>query len=157
MEDLASLFDAEADAVYRYARLVTGSPHDADDIVQATFLRAAASWHAFAGKASRKTWLWSIVRHVLGDWQRRTARQRRRGHTLVSPAPPVGDVVFPFESLVAGLPLRERQVVVLRVIEDLSTEQTAERLHISQGSVRVALHRALRRLRTEFEGKEEVR
>lgn len=58
-----------------------------------------------------------------------------------------GDLV----RLVWELPKRQRQVVGLRVLADLSVADTAETLGMAEGTVKATLHRALRRLRDALE------
>ncbi len=59
--------------------------------------------------------------------------------------------------LVWELPLRQRQVVALRILADLSTADTAQALGIAEGTVKAMLHRALRRLRATLETTREDR
>ena len=82
---------------------------------------------------------------------------KRRGRTL--PARPIEPPSIPeideMWSLVSGLPARQRAVLVLRFWEDLTQDQIADVLDIPVGTVKSALHRALRALKSELEAKEE--
>ena len=51
--------------------------------------------------------------------------------------------------LVAGLPERQREVVMLRIFEDLSVRETAGAMGISEGTVKALLHKAKERLEKE--------
>ena len=152
LDVITDLFEAQADALYRYALYVTGQGHEAEDIVQSVFLRAVRSWPSFAGRSSPETWLWSIARHTLEDWARKRAREHRHREASVPAhaASRTDPEPTEWERLLEGLPLRERQVVILRIVEDLSSADTAGRLGMSEGHVRVTLHKAMARLRDRF-------
>jgi RNA polymerase sigma-70 factor (ECF subfamily) len=53
---------------------------------------------------------------------------------------------------VMDLPEREREVVLLRLVEGLSTRETALRLRCAEGTVKATLHHATRKLRTQLKG-----
>jgi len=143
------LFGAEADRIYRYARFVLGSRDEAKDVVQSTFLKAVRSWPSFRAECSPETWLWTIVRSVMRDRLRSLARQRRGERLAASPVPTeqATSVSTEWQTLILGLPVRERQVVVLSVVSDLPAAEVATRLDLSPTNVRVIRHRALERLR----------
>lgn len=101
-------------------------------------------------------WLRAIARHKTLDAARRLGRMRRRADPrpvedmadlLPAPAAAVAQADAHAQSLVAGLPARERGVVAALGIEGLSVAAAARRLSISEGAVRVAFHRGLSRLR----------
>lgn len=156
LDVITDLFEAQSDALYRYARHVTGSGHEAEDIVQSVFLRAVRAWPSFAGRSSPETWLWSIARHALKDWARKRARDDRHREASLAADAASGTDPEPteWERLLQGLPLRERHVVILRIVEDLSTSDAARRLGMSEGHVRVVLNKAMARLRDRFRQRE---
>jgi RNA polymerase sigma factor (sigma-70 family) len=82
---------------------------------------------------------------------------KRRGRTV--PARPIEPPSIPeideMWSIVATLPARQRAVLVLRFWEDLTQDQIADVLDIPLGTVKSALHRALRALKVELEAQEE--
>ncbi len=53
-------------------------------------------------------------------------------------------------AMLADLPERQREAVVLRFFEDLSTEQTAAVMNCAEGTVKATLHQALRKLREKL-------
>jgi RNA polymerase sigma-70 factor (ECF subfamily) len=137
-------------------------------VMQETFLQAYQRLDTFRGEAKVTTWLYAI-----GINQARSAlRKRRRTDTLeeqdierLQPAFERGMYAQPVaawnpqqqaerserQALVRAaidrLPPDYRTVVILRDLEELSTAETAQILEISEGAVRVRLHRARQALR----------
>jgi len=61
---------SHGDYLYRHALARTGRPEVAEDLVQETFLAAWKSAESFAGRASERTWLLSILRNKIADYYR---------------------------------------------------------------------------------------
>jgi RNA polymerase sigma-70 factor (ECF subfamily) len=61
------------------------------------------------------------------------------------------------EQLLAILPEKQREIVILRIVVGMSAEETAEAVGSTAGAVRVAQHRALTRLKAELDGRGEGR
>lgn len=137
------LFEDYADDVYQYVRFTLGNAADAEDVVQEVFLEVVRGWLRFGGRSSEKTWLWSIARHRLVDSMRRNTRGELLSEGL--PASTVSDVAtrVDLERCLQRLSLAQRQVFVLRIIQDRPTAETARLLGWSGVRVRVTLHRAL--------------
>src|SRR6267143_481288 len=75
--DKRASFEREAlvhlDSLYRVALRLTGSPSDADDLVQVTMLKAYRAWHQFERGTNAKGWLLTILRHAfINEYRRRT-------------------------------------------------------------------------------------
>lgn len=152
-------------------RLVLNSD-DADDAVQEAFLRAFRSAHAFEGRCSLSTWLHRIVVNAsLGILRRRARRpacpiddllpdfDTSGHHALPVPAwsePPIVHVarvetLAQVRKCIDQLPEEYRTVLLLRDIEGMDTEATAQALETTQGAVKTRLHRARQALRTLLE------
>jgi RNA polymerase sigma factor (sigma-70 family) len=154
------------DAAYRLARWLTARNQDAEDLVQEASLRAFRYLYTFAGGNSR-AWFLKIVRNTCYQWRGRAAAAVTDpfDERLHSPVQPTGDP----EALLAraegtalvqralnGLPLRFRELLVMRELEGLSYRELAEIGGIPVGTVmsrlsraRQALHRALIALQEE--------
>jgi RNA polymerase sigma factor (sigma-70 family) len=145
------------DAAYRFARWLTRSPDDAEDVVQDAFLRAYRGFDTLRG-SDIKGWLLTIVRicHFTS-----LKRQQRRslvplpedgddpdGCALISEiADPEGAVIQSdcertLEMLVAALPDDYREVLILREIEDMDYRQIASVINAPIGTVMSRLSRA---------------
>ena len=146
------------DAAYNLARWLTRDDHDAEDLVQAAYLRALKSFDGFHGANSR-AWLLTIVRNACYTWLQ---QKRARGPAVAFDEGIHGagsDAADPEKSLlsedqrrsvqraVEALPLDLREVVVLRELEGLSYKEIATIAEIPLGTVMSRLSRARERLR----------
>ncbi|MCL6442200.1 MAG: RNA polymerase sigma factor [Alicyclobacillus sp.] len=145
------LFDAYADAVYRYARYILRDSTEAEDAVQDIFIKVLRSWDQFQGRADPKTWLWTITRHHLYD---RLRKRKADGLLFMQLSNAIEEMVqvsqphdLEIEELLLGLKLSYRQVLVLRYLEGMATEEIAAALGWSHAKVRTTLHRAIKELR----------
>jgi RNA polymerase sigma-70 factor (sigma-E family) len=150
--------NARSTALLRTAYLLTGDRGHAEDLLQTALLRAARRWST-AGRAPD-----AYVRRILVNLshdRRRTLFRRPRE----APLPPDPDLVRGTDPgldrvaergemvrALAALPIRQRQVLVLRYFEDLSVEQTAQLLGCTTGTVKSYTSRALSRLRELLAG-----
>jgi RNA polymerase sigma-70 factor, ECF subfamily len=153
--------------LYRIARSVLQDDHEAEDVVQETYVRAFTRLVDFRGDASLSTWL---TRIALNEALQRRRRRRRTVHLDVIDAAPHCAVQIDRSPMVApdqdperttaqhqlrrfleraidDLPEAFRTVFVMRDIEEASTEETASVLGIRQQTVKTRLHRARRMLR----------
>ncbi len=154
-EALATLFDQYGDEIFRHVRFMVGSTPDAEDLVQDIFLRALRAWPRFQRRSSPRTWLWAITRNVLKEYRRQ--RDREVARTLrLEPERAAGERdpsdQFVWDDALAALSDSQRQVFVLRVVEDQSSREAAALLGWPEVRVRVTLYRALRRLEVWWNG-----
>ena len=143
---------ARRPALMRTAYLLTGDPHDAEDLVQTSLVKVVPVWGRVAGDPE------AYVRRVLvttnvSRWRR---RRWREVHTdavpeRVAAAPPT-DEGLALRDAMAKLPPRQRAVVVLRYYEDLTERQTADVLGVAVGTVKSQARDALARLRQLLPG-----
>lgn len=147
------LYDSYADELYRYARFTLRDTYMAEDVVQEVFIRAIRSWDSFRGDASARTWLWHIARNYMRDVLRR--KQVRNRHSVSDPVE-LYDVGAPFTTLIeleeelAELTDDQRQVFILRCIQDLSVTDTAAILEWTESKVKTTLSRAMKQLRSQL-------
>lgn len=136
--------------LYRLACSVVGE-RDAEDVVQEAYLRAFRALADFEGRSSLATWMSRITLHEALRVRRKNAKLRiesEDGDAWPSEASGPLDRVEQDEEhtrvvdALSALPLRQRTVLMLRLIEDLSTRDTATILGISEPNVKVLLHRA---------------
>jgi RNA polymerase sigma-70 factor (sigma-E family) len=136
----------------RVALLLSGDRNHAEDLVQTAFERTYRSW-----ERARRTDPRAYARKVLVNLRIDRWRGARR-EVVTSPdtlpertTPSHADTVDGRNEVVqalAGLPLAQRRVVVLRHLLDLTESETARELAISVGTVKSQNARALARLRT---------
>ncbi|WP_460391869.1 SigE family RNA polymerase sigma factor [Actinophytocola sediminis] len=140
-------------ALLRTALLLTGDRGHAEDLLQTTLLRTLRRWSKAraAPEAYARQVLVNLSKDRIRARSRRPAEAAMPTEVDILPAVDAGydrvaDRRVVLDAL-AELPLRQRQVVVLRFVEDLSVEQTAELLSCSTGTVKSYTSRALTRLR----------
>ncbi len=74
-KQISKWFDLYSDAIYQYF-LYRIASRDVEDLVQEVYIRAIKSYESFNGKASPKTWLYSIARHIAIDEIRKKQRNK---------------------------------------------------------------------------------
>jgi RNA polymerase sigma-70 factor, ECF subfamily len=158
--------------LYRAAWSVLRDRAEAEEAVQDAYLKAFAAMVGFAGASSLSTWLTRIVINEALE-RKRTAERRRRilreqsavdiddyreklmagSETSQSPEAQTmrTQIAKLLERAIANLPEPLRPVFVLREIEGLSVEETAEALQIPTGTVKSRLLRSRRRLQRELD------
>lgn len=165
-EAICHVITANNQRLFRAAWSILKTRQDAEEAVQAAYLSAFASIGAFEGRSALSTWLTRIVvNEALG---RRRAEQRRRRHFEQEGVAVLdqyrealmrgSDAERPdvavareqirklLEEAVAELPETFRTVFVLREIEGMSSEDTAEVLGVPVATVKTRLFRGRRRL-----------
>lgn len=142
---------------------MTGSPWDADDLAQETFLRAGPASSRFAGRSGEYTWLYAILLNGYRRWRRKRQWKQRLGVVWLrcgksafgEPADRQAGVREWRESLwrhVAELPPRHSDVLLLRYAEGLSIDEVAAVLACPVGTVKSRAHHALAALRQRLGG-----
>lgn len=139
--------------ILRSAFLLTGDRHDAEDLAQATFERACASW----GRVRRAENQDAYLQRILVNCNRSRFRRRRvvehsvatmpEGPRLVADHAEAHGERDALMAALADLAPRQRAVIMLRFYEDLTEAQTAEVMQCSVGTVKSQTARALNRLR----------
>ena len=149
--------------VYALCRHLLGDTADAADATQEVFLRVVRSVLGFRGEAAFGTWLHRVTVNVCLTALRTRGDQRARGLSAGTTDALFDDLAAggrSTEDVVADADLTRRtakaltllsedfrEVVVLRDVRGLSTRETAQVLGVSEGAVKVRLHRAHARLR----------
>ncbi len=164
---LAALMRRNNRRLYRAAWGILRDEQEAEDIVQESYLKAFAGLAKFRGEAALSTWLTRIVinealmrrrkpkRLVLGEFE--NVVQLRRPESTEEPAEnPEGAAMRGqlrgyLESAVGNLPEEQRAVFVLRALEELSVEETAQVLDLNPQTVRTRFMRARRRLQSQLQ------
>ena len=152
--------------LFRAAWSILKDRSEAEDAVQTAYLKAFAGMADFAGRSSLSTWLTRIViNEALG--RVRSAKRRRarfdsasvlimdeyrdklmRGSVPASPDSSLAreQLRVVLERAIAELPDAFRSVFVLREVEGLTVDETAEVLGLAPNTVKTRLHRARRKL-----------
>jgi len=151
--------------LYRVARSILKNDGEAEDVMQDAYVRAFQHLGQFEGRARFSTWLTRIAVHEalarahkakrFEDWDdMNESMQNEIGVTpqTSNPESETASVEMSkiLEQAIENLPEAYRAVVMMRDVEDMSTAETAECLSLTEGNVKVRLHRAHGMLRKEL-------
>jgi len=139
-------------SIYRFGLRMCGNEDAAREVLQETLLAAFRYLPGFRGDASLSTWLYQIARSFCikerrGDRPTRSLDDAESGQ-LPDPAPQPDAVVharqigMALSRAIAALPPEQREVLVLRDVENLSAEEAAAVIGIEVGALKSRLHRA---------------
>lgn len=163
---IRSVITANNQRLFRTAWSILKDRAEAEEAVQSAYLSAFANIDSFAGRSTLSTWL---TRIVINEALGRSRAQKRRRNQLESAGVAMlddyrdalmrgSDAALPdvelareqmrrlLEHAVAALPEGFRTVFVLREVEGLSSEETADALEIPVATVKTRLFRARRKL-----------
>jgi RNA polymerase sigma-70 factor (ECF subfamily) len=155
------LLDDVAPIVYGFifAR-VGGAELAAEDLLQETLLEAVRSAHSFRGESTASTWMCAIARRRLARYyeSERRAEAAKRSLRLVDggareEGPAASEVVERQDEVVRALgrlPALQRQVLILKYMEDLSVQEIAEAVGRSRVQVQSLLQRGREGLRRQL-------
>jgi len=159
------LIDNYKNMVYNLAYRMSNNSHEAEDISQEAFLRAYQSLARFNSSYKFSTWLYQITLNIIRD---RFKKKEIDSVSLDTPIEADDSEFFPqpadsinnpeqiiaqkedarvIQQAILSLPLKYREVIVLRHLQDLSYIEIANILKLPQGTVKVRLYRAREQLR----------
>lgn len=144
--------------VYRFALRLTGNTHRAEDLCHDTFVRALRARHQLIDPTAARPWLLRITANLWKDQQRRPQSAVDGDVTeLVA-----GEASSPRQQIeiqetqdnilrhIQQLPERQRAILHLYAIEDMTIPQIADTLELTCQNVRVHLHRARQTMKTKL-------
>jgi len=142
-------------ALLRAAQAITGNRADAEDLVQATLIKAYQSWDRIADQAVLDSYVRRVMvnTHISG-WRRRRVDEYPTDELPDSPAADgtddsdLHDVV---QRAVDRLPRQMRAAVMLRYYDDMTEPEVAAALGVSVGTVKSTVARAVAKLRNDAE------
>jgi len=166
--------DAYADYLYRYAITRVNNAYVAEDLVQETFLAGIKGLDSFRGNSNEKTWLTAILRRKIIDHYRKKASHRMvlvdapddrfgshgmmNDHWIEEKAPREWTIQADHEfenkefndilkTCIEHLPDHWASCFILRIIEEMKSDEVCKELNISPSNFWVMLHRARLQLR----------
>ena len=154
-----ALCHASAGTVYRFARMVASSDHEAEDLAHDALVRVMRHAHRFdPGRGEVEGWLWRIVTNTARDHGRLASRRRALFDLLtdrqhLNPAGDAQEAAIrrledgELVAAVRTLPSRSRSVIALRYGADLPFESVGRYMGVSAAGARMAHQRALAQLR----------
>jgi RNA polymerase sigma-70 factor, ECF subfamily len=170
-EKIKNTLEKEKEKMFRIAWKMCGNQEEAEEVLQETALKALKNWSQFRGEAQVSTWLYRIASNTC------LSKKRKNSTFSIDPAT-IEDVAHKTSSImmegnsdwskdplaqtlndelrkvmddaILKLPDSYRLVFIMRDIEGLSGEETAQAMNLSITNVKVRLHRARAFLRNEL-------
>lgn len=164
-EEKQEVFEEEAlphlNALYNYARSISYSDQDAEDLVQETFMRAYRYFHQYTPGTNCKAWLFTILRNLYNTKYKKYKNTPDQVHyeaeeqiyeqivnedlstVIKNPEEEFFENILPDEivNAIEDLPEKYRSCIVLSDVEDFSYKEIADILDIPIGTVMSRLHR----------------
>ncbi len=159
---LLQVYESFGYAIYRFCLRMLRSEEQAKDALQETFLKVIEHCHTLQ-TAAVKSWVYTIARNVCLNILRQQKQERWREDLDPEQLPDLRVDMPDFllqnilHTLIHSLPLSYREPLILRDSEGLSYAEIAEILSMSEGAVRVRVHRARMMLRKKLENVLKVR
>jgi RNA polymerase sigma-70 factor (ECF subfamily) len=144
-----------AAAVLAYLTRMVRDSALAEDLLQATFLSFVRARGRYQEGTNVRAWIYAIATNAARDALRRRRARPERLTDTGAPPDAVGEPDAPrdpaaaraVEDALASLPPDQREAVVLHKLQELSFEEIAAALGISEGAAKVRAHRGYQRLR----------
>ncbi len=152
-----AVYEAQVGAVYRYICSKVGSREEAEDLTAQVFTKAIGGLDFSRDTHVIQSWLFQVARTTIADHWRAVGRMRTISLDLLTTTgwegPAAHDAVMPDDAaprqLVAGilaqLPPHYQEVLRCRFLLGFSLKETAQRMGLTEGNVKVLQFRALKR------------
>jgi len=142
----------------RYARALTGARESADDLVQDTLERAWQKLDSWQRGSDMRPWLFAIIRHQTIDGMRRQKSYRKmlesqtQDHTCAEDQIQAAEDASLLEGcLFKALKPQHREALTLTKIIGLSCKEAAVQLGVTEVTLKVRVHRAIKQLKKLLE------
>src|SRR5262249_32266294 len=147
------LVTVHQDRIARLVQRLLGWPSDVDDVVQDVFVDVLRNLHRFDGRSSVLTWLTRLTinrcrTHQRKQWLRRflTLPEKEGGGVGALEKITSQETIHQVHAALRQLPQRDREIIVLRYLEELPIEEIAKTLSLTRSATDVRLTRARQRL-----------
>ncbi|MDT0270512.1 SigE family RNA polymerase sigma factor [Streptomyces sp. DSM 44915] len=152
-ETFRQFAESRSSALYRAACLMTsGDTHLAEDLVQETLGRMYTVWNRRRCIDNPDAYAKKVLVRVYLTYRRRRSSHEQPASWLPDTPVEIGDSTLRITLLQAlgNLPYKDRAVVVMRFLDDMSIEQTAAAMRMTSSAVRSRSSRAMAKLRAEL-------
>jgi RNA polymerase sigma-70 factor (ECF subfamily) len=147
--------------IFAYFRRLCGNSHDAEDLIQQTFLKVWSSLDGFAGRSKFSTWLYRIAHNTFLDWQRKNAVSsqsrpdqwwqecidKNHGPFVNAAEHQLAQRIY---EMVDQFDEDKKHVVHLHYYQGLSIRETAKVLNIATSTVKYRLREVFKALRAKL-------
>lgn len=136
--------------IFNFCRQFLGDYEEARDVTQQVFSKCFVSLTSLRDKQSEKAWVYSVARNCCIDrkrWYKRYLHWFSTDNEAQARTNSNSDLQLTLRELISTLPRQQREVFILRHLQDFSTEETARLLKISESTVKTQLKRAVDKLK----------
>jgi len=161
-EAFSILYERYVIRIYNYIYYRVGNSHDAEDITARVFYRAMGGISRYDNRGVPfSAWLYRIAHNLVANWYRDNARkkevsleevgqfQQRSEHLeSVMVQTQENEVLM---KAIRSLPPDRQQLIILKLVEDLSNQEIGEIMGKSEGAIKSLYHRTLLTLRKRIE------
>ncbi|EQB89569.1 RNA polymerase sigma-70 factor (ECF subfamily) [Clostridium punense] len=161
MREFDNLYKEYSEGIFKYLIYLTGNKSSAEELLQETFFQAFKSINRFKGESKISTWLYSIARNVYLKQYSKNKKynicELNEFSSYINPQDLLETNYERKETLrevlkkISNLDFDSRQVVLFRVVNELSFKDIGDILGKSENWARVTFHRVKVRLRKEIE------
>ncbi len=159
LDQMALLFDRHHRKLFGFFCHQTGSRHESEDLVQTVFMNMLRSRATFTGSHKFETWMYAIARNALHDYHRRTNKQPAVTDDLdqinnLTDTSQADDLMSRKEEMkqlriaMGKLSEEDRELIILSRYLEMKYQDIAALMNITEGAIKVRIHRAVKQLRT---------
>ena len=149
------LIKRHQDRLYRLASVYLYQRQDAMDVTQEVFMRAYKGLKRFHFNAEPFTWLYRTLKNVCAEFNRKTMRDNVLQYDSEDEIAGISDNtnvevtqhLIEVRNLINQLPKRQHEVIMLRIFEGLSIDETARSMNCRPGTVKALLNKAQQQIR----------
>jgi RNA polymerase sigma-70 factor (ECF subfamily) len=154
---LRALYEATLPTIYRFIYSKVGNREEAEDLTSQVYLKALSGLDQTRDAVSAQAWLFQVARTTIADYWRGFYRLHASSlddllalgwdSAIAMPLGLTGvnDSEERARRVLANLPERYREVLILRFLQNLSLKETAAQMNLSEANVKVLQFRALRK------------
>ncbi len=155
---LETLYRQMHEPIYFYALRISGDPCTAEDVMQETFVAVMRKASDYRAEGKGKSWLFTIAKNLTLDALRRQSRSE--SFDVLPVLPDAEDFTVRSDAGIAALQMldvltpKEKNVVLLRLLCDMTLTQVAKELNVPRGTVFWIYNTAVKKMRNESAGGE---
>ncbi len=155
------IYNANKQSIFLFALARTNSREDALDITAEVFLSAWENIDGFKGQSSYRTWLFAICRHKVSDYYRKSYKEKEvfdfsydidnYNETELEDNSDTKVInKFRFPDLLGKLKEAEKELILLKYMNNLNFSECADVLRVSETNARVMHHRIISKLKNSL-------
>ncbi|MCW3088406.1 MAG: DNA-directed polymerase subunit sigma-24 [Sediminibacterium sp.] len=161
LDRMGLLFERYHSQLFGFLFHMTGQRELSEDLVQNVFYRMLKYRHTFRGDGEFRAWMYHVARNVIHD-QGRSSKRSVREYELDEQAERIGggpmadepiqkkQELRALQAALARLQVESREVLILSRYQELKYHEIASIMNITEGAVKVRVHRALHQLKNIY-------